>query len=185
MSKKAVIILADGFEDIEAVAPADVLCRAGIETITAGLNSKSVKGSRGGIRVEADVLLDDITDLPDAVILPGGLPGATGLSKSAKVGEFIKKMNQAGKIIAAICASPALVLTPLGVLDGKKATGYPGTEKNFTSAIRYVNDRVATDGNIITSQGPGTALEFSLEIVRRFAGDKKADELAQALLLKV
>jgi 4-methyl-5(b-hydroxyethyl)-thiazole monophosphate biosynthesis len=113
--KTALVILAEGFEEIEAIAPIDVLRRAGVRVTIAGVMNLQVKSSRN-IGVQADVLLKDVTELPDAVILPGGLPGATNLAKSKEVAELVKKMNLAGKLVAAICAAPAAVLVPLGIL---------------------------------------------------------------------
>lgn len=184
MAKTALVILAEGFEELEAIAPVDALRRAGVRVTIAGVTDLLVKGSRG-IALQADALLKDIMDLPDAVILPGGLPGAANLSKSPEVASFVKKMNSAGKLVAAICAAPAVVLAPLGILDGKKATCYPGCETDFSSKTAHLNERVVKDGNVITSQGPGSALEFSLEIVRDLAGDAMADLVRDKMLIQV
>lgn len=184
MPKTALVILAEGFEEVEAIAPVDVLRRAGVRVILAGVNSLTVKSSRG-IGVQADALLKDIKDLPDAVILPGGLPGAVNLAKSGEVAALVKKMNSAGKLVAAICAAPAAVLAPLGILDGKKATCYPGCEADFSNKIVHSKDRVALDGNIITSQGPGTALEFAFAIAARLVGKDMADDVRGKMLVKV
>src|SRR3989338_11700711 len=166
MSKKVLIILAEGFEEIEAVTPIDVLRRAGAEVTSAGLSGKVVSGAHG-IKFEADIPLDDYRDSPDAIILPGGMPGARNLAESKKVADFIKKMNSQKKIIGAICAAPALALSPTGVLDGKKATCYPGFESNFSKSVKFSQERVVTDGNVITSKGPGSALEFSVKLVEQ------------------
>ena len=183
MSKQALIVLAEGFEEVEAIAPIDVLRRAEIEVVMAGTNEKVIKSARN-VEITADITLDEVQGLPDAIILPGGFQGSTNLGASEELISLLKKMNQAGKIIAAICAAPALALTPAGVLDGKKATCYPGCEAKFKEATTHVKDRVKVDGNVITSQGPGTALEFSLEIVKQLAGEEKASELKEALLIK-
>jgi protein deglycase len=183
MPKTVLVILAEGFEEIEAIAPVDVLRRAGVRVILAGVNSLTVKSSRN-VGVQADALLKDIKDLPDAVILPGGLPGAANLAKSGEVAKLIKQMNAAGKLVAAICAAPAAVLAPLGILDGKKATCYPSCEADFSSKILHSKERVVTDGNIITSQGPGTALEFALVIAARLAGQEMADTVRGKMLVK-
>ncbi len=184
MAKTAVVVLAEGFEEIEAVAPIDVLRRAGVRVTIAGLCAKNVKSSRG-VWVQADQLFEEIKDLPDAVILPGGLPGATNLAGSAGLAAFLKKMNGAGKLIAAICAAPAAVLAPLGILDGKKATCYPGCETDFSSKTIHSKESVVKDGNLVTSRGPGTALEFALEIVRELAGAEMAGTLREKMLVKV
>lgn len=183
--KKVLVVLAEGFEEIEAVTPIDVLRRAGFEvTIAAVGSSKSVKGSHG-IRLEADLLLKDIKETPDAVVMHGGIPGAENLAKSKEFTELLSKMKKEGRLIAAICAAPALVLAPAGILEGKKATCYPGYEKELIAGKAIFSpERVVVDGHVITSRGPGSALEFSLEIVRSLADDKTADKLAKALLAK-
>ncbi len=183
MQKTALVILAEGFEEIEAIAPVDVLRRAGVRVTLAGVSSLTVKGSRD-TGVQADVLLKDIKDLPDAVILPGGLPGATNLAKSGEVARLVKQMSVAGKLVAAICAAPAVVLAPLGILDGKKATCYPGCESDFSGKTVHSKERVVVDGNIITSQGPGTALEFALAITVRLVGQEIADTVRNKMLIK-
>jgi len=183
MSKTVLVILAEGFEEVEAVASIDVMRRAGLRVTIAGVTDLLVKGSRK-IGVQADALLKDIKDFPDAVVLPGGLPGATNLAKSEEVVKLIKKMNSAGRLVAAICAAPAAVLAPLGILDGKKATCYPGCESDFSPRTVYLQDRVVKDGNVITSQGPGSALEFGLEIVRDLVGNETADLVRDKMLVK-
>lgn len=184
MPKTALVILAEGFEEVEAIAPVDLLRRSGVRVTLAGVNSLIVKSSRN-IGVQADVMLKDIQDLPDAVILPGGLPGATNLAKSEEVATLVKKMSAAGKFVAAICAAPAVVLAPLGILDGKKATCYPGCEADFSKKIIYSQERVVVDGNIITSQGPGTALEFAFEIAARLVGKEMAENVRGKMLIRV
>lgn len=183
MIKKAVVVLAEGFEEVEAIAPVDVLRRAGVRVTLVGLNSLTVKSSRN-ISVQADVLLKDIKELPDAVILPGGMPGSTNLSNSPETGEFLKKMHAAKKMIAAICAAPATVLEPLGILNSRKATCYPGCETEFSNKVTYVNERVVVDGPLITSQGPGTALEFALAIVRGLVGKDMAETLREKMIIR-
>ena len=183
MPKKVLVILADGFEEIEAITPVDVLRRAGLEVTLAGLSGKMITGAHG-IKFQADITLDEYKDQPDAVVLPGGMPGAKNLGESKKVSEIVKRMNQQKKIVGAICAAPALILAPAGILDGKKATCYPGFENNFSSSVEFSNERVVVDGNIITSRGPGSALEFALELVELLAGKEKAKALTEGLLVK-
>lgn len=181
MRKEALVILAEGFEEIEAVTPVDVLRRAGVNTVMAGLRSKNVRGSRR-IVYTADVLLSEYKGSPDVLILPGGVEGADNLHKSPFVTEWIAKMNQAGKWIAAICAAPAVVLAPTGVLDGRKATCYPGYEKGWGALIQHQAGAVVVDQNTITSQGPGTALDFSLAIVEKLFDRATATDLAQKMV---
>ena len=181
MSKKAVVILAEGFEGIEAVTPIDILRRAGIDVTVAGLGSNTVKGARG-IVITADKQLDGKDTGYDACILPGGLPGATNLASSDIVNDIIKTMASDGKTVAAICASPTVVLSPAGVLSGRAATCYPGIEDGFAPDVTRKTDPVVADGNIITSRGPATALLFSLAIVEDLCGKDTADKIRKATL---
>ena len=182
MRKTVVIILAEGFEEIEAVTPIDVLRRAGVEVITAGLGKRDVKSSRG-IPMVADVTLESLSSLPDMVILPGGLPGAENLKSSTVVSGFIQKMKKADRWIAAICASPGLVLAKEGVLDGKKATCYPGYEKDFPASAQFSEQAVVSDGKVVTSRGPGTAFAFSFELVKILVDEAMARKLKDAMLV--
>ena len=182
MQKKALIILAGGFEEIEAITAIDMLRRAGIETITAGINDIKVQGSHG-ITVIADKTLAAIKGDFDACVLPGGMPGAINLASSEKVKSILKEMNNNGKIIAAICAAPAIVLAPLGILKNRTATCFPGMQKNLTPETIYKEDSVIIDGNIITSRGPGTALLFALAIVEQLSGKETCRELKKAVVI--
>ncbi len=183
MAKKALVVLAEGFEEIEAIAPIDILRRAGIRVTVVGLNDRHVKSSRN-LTVQADILLKDLAEDMDAVILPGGMPGATHLARSVELAVLVKKMGKEGKVVAAICAAPAAVLAPLGILDGKKATCYPGCEADFSKSTVYSKESVVVDGNLITSRGPGTALEFSLEIVRHLVGKEMVEILCEKMIIK-
>ena len=183
MAKTVLVILADGFEEIEGVTPIDVLRRAGLQVTVAGLTGRSATGAHG-VKFQTDVALDEYQELPDAVVLPGGMPGAQNLGSSQKVTEFIKKMNSQKKVIGAICAAPALALAPAGILNGKRATCYPGFEKNFPPSVSFSNERVVVDDNVITSCGPGSALEFSLGLVERLVGKEKARALEEGLLAR-
>ena len=147
----------------------------------AGLSGREVKGAHG-IKISADVLLKDAAQDIDALILPGGSPGAENLAKSKELAGLIIKMFKAQKIIAAICAAPSLVLDPTGILENKKATCFPGMENLFSARVKFLKDRVVRDGNLITSRGPGTAMAFSLAIVEALAGKKTADTLKQKIL---
>jgi 4-methyl-5(b-hydroxyethyl)-thiazole monophosphate biosynthesis len=178
MEKTALIVLADGFEEIEAVTPIDLLRRAGITVIVAGLSTLEVRGSHG-ITVRAETLLGRISSLPDALVLPGG-PGHKSLLQSAAVLEFVNKTFSAGKLCAAICAAP-VVFGRAGILANKRATCFTGEEDKLGGAI-FVEDNVVADGNIITSRGAGTAVPFSLEIVAWLAGREKAEAVATAIV---
>lgn len=181
MNKKAVIILAIGFEEIEAVTVIDILRRAGIEIIIAGVDGINITGSHG-ITIVTDRKLSDLKPVFDVVILPGGMPGSLHLHNSRNVNDFIKKMNLRGALIAAICAAPSVVLAPTGLLANKTATCYPGDQVDFGKDIRYKNDKVVIDGNIITSQGPGTAFEFAFAIVEKLIGAEAVKKLRKRAL---
>ncbi len=182
--KKALLILADGFEEIEAVTPIDLLRRAGIVVLVAALgNDTSVQGARG-ITVDADYSLSEIENDFDALILPGGRNGAEKLANSKIVLSLIEDMNKEGKLIAAICASPAIVLGKTTVLSGKRATCYPGCGGDFKSDVIYVEDPVVIVDNIITSRGPGTASDFSLAIIKVLLDDNSAVNISRQTLFE-
>jgi 4-methyl-5(b-hydroxyethyl)-thiazole monophosphate biosynthesis len=190
MAKKALIFLAEGFEEVEAVTPIDYLRRAGIEVTIVSVGSGEIVTGSHGIPVKTDTTLGDVAKqgraVPaswDAVVLPGGLPGANNLADSAAVGSFVKEMAVAGKWVCAICASPAVVLTPLGLLEGRKFTCYPGMEKTVSGA-HWSGDRVVIDGNVITSRGAGTAGDFAAAIIGRLVSEEAAETIRRAVLLK-
>ncbi len=183
MKKTVLIVLADGFEEIEAVTPIDVLRRAGLEVIVAGVGKREITGAHN-ITVETDLMIEQYQGSPDAVVLPGGMPGAENLSQSEALKDLLQKMRKPGKLIGAICASPAVVLAPTGILDGKKATCFPGFDNDLGPKVKFVTDRVVTDGQVVTSRGPGTAMEFSLELVSQLVSAEKAEQLAQKMVVK-
>jgi len=179
---KILIPLAEGFEEIEAVTNIDVLRRAGLDVITAGIGSKNIEGDHG-IKVEADTVISEIdtADL-DAVVLPGGMPGAANLRDSNKLRNIIKKLNEENKLCAAICAAP-IVFEAAGILDGRKATSYPGYDKDMTSC-NYQEDRVVIDGNLITGRGAGVAVEFAMTLVEYLLDKETKEELQKSMLVK-
>jgi protein deglycase len=181
MGKRAVVFLAEGFEEIEAVTQIDVLRRAKIDVTVVGIGSTSIKGARG-IIVQADIKIDQLDYTPDVAIFPGGMPGAENLASSCEVRNLIRDMDEQGKLIAAICAAPAVLLAPLGILAGKTATCYPGMESTFSTNVSYSEETVVQDGNLITSQGVGTALEFALTILANLAGKDVAEMIGQKML---
>lgn len=183
MKKTVLVPLADGFEEIEAVTPIDILRRAELDVIVAGVGKKEVTGSRG-LKVFADTTIEEFHGLPDAVVLPGGAQGASNLKRSPAVADLLARMKGEGRLIAAICASPAVVLAGSGVLEGKKATCYPGYEKNFGPGTTFSDARVVVDGRVITSRGPGTAMEFALDLVRALVDDATAERLRAALVAR-
>ena len=183
MRKKVLVILAEDFEEMEAIIIIDILRRAGIEVVAASCGQQTVKGSRG-IFVRADALLEDIEHPFDAVVLPGGMPGAKNLAENNEVINILKNYHDRGKVVAAICASPAYALLKSGVLKGKKATCYPGFENYFGDDIEYLEDDVVVEGNVITSRGPGTAFCFSLAVVEKLIGSEMAEDVKKNALIK-
>jgi len=189
MGKKVLTFLAEGFEEVEAITPIDYLRRTGVEvTVAAITTEKQVKGSHG-ISLVADTTvaaLEQAGQLSvvswDGVFVPGGMPGASNLAACAPVGNFYKAMNDAGRIIAAICASPAVFLAPLGLLEGKEFTCYPGMEKQVSGG-KWLTDKVVVDGNLVTSRGPGTAVTFALALVELFTGKDAVKSLCESALL--
>ncbi|MFH0839558.1 MAG: DJ-1 family glyoxalase III [Candidatus Omnitrophota bacterium] len=181
MKKKIAVLLADGFEEIEAVNVIDVLRRAGLDVAIVGVGASVIKGSRG-INIKPDIDIASYNDLPDAIVLPGGMGGVQNLAATPKVSSLIKELNQKGKVIAAICAAPPYVLLPLGILEGKKATCYPGCGEKFGKNIIRGEGNVVIDGNIITSKGPGTAMEFALALVEVLCGKNVKDTVSKNLL---
>jgi len=176
MPKKALVILADGFEETEAITPIDILRRAGMDVTIAFIGKTSVKGAHD-INILADKNINEVDTDFDVCVLPGGMPGAANLAASGKVQNIIREMDKNKKLIAAICASPAIVLGPMGILKNKTATCYPGMENQFDSDVEFREEKVVVDGNIITSRGVGTSLLFSLSIVEYLFGKELRDNL--------
>jgi len=189
MDKKVLIFLANGFEEVEAVTPIDYLRRAGISvTITAITEQKAVTGARG-ITLVTDTTITELLKSElftpaswDGVIVPGGIPGASNLAACKPAGNFFKEMNAAGKIIGAICASPSAFLAPLGLLEGKRFTCYPGWEKQVNCGT-WLEENVVVDGNLITSRAVGTAADFSLALIESLVGKDAVNTLRKAALL--
>jgi protein deglycase len=178
MDKNAVIILADGFEEIEAITPVDILRRADINVTITGLSSLEVKGSHG-ILIKTDMLLNNFSELYDVLILPGG-PGYKNLLASQKVLDMIKYAFVHQRICAAICAAPT-IFGRAGILTGKKATCFPGMESGLTGAT-FVEKDTVVDQNVITSRGAGTAIGFALEIVSCLKNREAAKNTAEKIV---
>lgn len=180
-SKRVVVFIADGSEEVEAVTPIDFLRRAGIEVIVAGVSTLEVTGGHA-VRITADVLAEDVPGDVDAVVVPGGMPGAANIAANEAATTLIRRAFADGKLIAAICAAPAVVLEPAGVLSGKRFTCFPGFEERVSSGT-FSTDRVVRDGTVITSRGAGTACEFSVEVIRYLLGDGAATEVHDRTLV--
>lgn len=182
--KKVYVILADGFEEMEMVTPVDLLRRAGIDCQTVSITGKqTVKGARG-IPVEADKLFsDDILKQADGIVLPGGMPGTLGLMEHQALRKGIVEHFHNQKLVAAICAAP-MILADLGILEGKKATIYPGMEKELKGACPS-EEPVCIAGNIITSRGAGTAIAFSLAIIEHILDSQTAAGVRDSIVYAV
>lgn len=179
---KVLVPLAEGFEELEAVTIIDLLRRAGFEVITAGLDDQPVRASRNTI-VIPDTSLDQVMqDEFDLIALPGGLPGADNLRDDENIQTLIKQQHQTGKKIAAICAAPK-ALVSAGILDGRTITCYPGAlDHEPVSGINISSDSVVIDGNITTSRGPGTAMDFALTLIEQLADKKLSNSVAAGLV---
>jgi len=175
------IFLAEGFEEIEALCPLDIMRRAGLEVRTVGIGGRSVTGAHG-ITVTADIADSEYPadSSPNLVFLPGGMPGTLNLAKSELVINAIKKADSERKYIAAICAAPS-ILGDMGMLKGKEAICYPGFEDRLVGA-RISEKRVVRDERIITAAGMGVALDMGLEIVRLLCGHEKAKDIRHSVI---
>ena len=179
--KKILVFLADGFEEIEALSVVDVLRRSGLKCDLCSIKDEYVRGTHD-IIVKSDCIIDDVNqDDYDAIVLPGGLPGADNLLDK-RVKEMALKFNNEGKIVAAICAAPQ-TLEAFGLLDDKKCTSYPGFIKG-RDKVNYLEDQiVVVDKNIITSRGPATALEFAFKILEELGYTEKAKTIKEEMLV--
>ena len=194
--KKVIVMLADGFEEIEALAPVDLLRRAGIEVVTVG--AELVKGSRG-ISVATDMRVKDFLEdcnkngLPDAIVVPGGLNGTKNLAACKKANDLILKMWKEKKLVCAICAAPVIVLSPLGILKNKHFTCYPSMENDFAEFAGnnweekvlgsvHHTENVVIDENLITSRGAGTALDFSFAIIQALCGKEIMEQVKKSIV---
>lgn len=174
--------LAEGCEELEAVTILDLLVRAGIHVVSAGLREGPVKCSRGTVIIP-DLDLDSALKQEfDMIVLPGGLPGADHLDHDPRIRTLLLSMSASSKFIAAICAAPK-VLASAGLLDNKQATSYPGVIDTMDiTGLQYSTHAVVCDGTVITSRGPGTAMDFALELIEILAGHQKRHEVEAALV---
>lgn len=180
MKKRALIILADGFEEIEAITPIDLMRRAEIEVTIAGLGKKEITGAHG-ITIPCDTTVAEIHLQPfHAVILPGGNPGTTNLLNSDQVLEIVRSNFRENSLTAAICAAPQ-ILDKTGVLNGKSFTCYPGVETNITHGT-FKNDPVIVDGNCITARSAGNSVQFGLEIITALVGKSVSDQVKEKIV---
>lgn len=174
------LFLADGFEETEAVATADIIRRAGLSVLLCSIGDRLVTGAHG-IKIRADLTVNDcdFSDM-DAVVLPGGMPGTLNLSKCDTITELLNRQNKNKKLIAAICAAPT-ILANLGILKGKTATVYPSFKEEIVKKGAIFSEDPVICENIITANGPDTAIEFGLLIVQYFCGDERRVQIENAL----
>ena len=176
------MLLGTGFEETEAIAPLDLLRRAGVDVMTVGLNGLVIRGSHG-ICVEADMEIGDVDFKNlEMIVLPGGLGGVASIRGCKAAMEAVRKTWEDGKYTAAICAGPT-VLADLGITDGKRATCYPGCEGQMGSAI-MVNEAAVTDGKLLTGTSAGCAIPFGLALIAALKGQAEADRIAQQIVIR-
>ena len=178
--------LSNGFEDIEALAPVDILRRGGLEVKTVSITGEQMVETTHGIKLMTDLRIEDIADFSDvdAMLLPGGLPGATNLNKHRMLREILLEQYNQGRIVAAICAAP-LVLGSIGILEGKRATCYPGFENDEKYHGTYTAAPLQQDGKIVTANGAGNAMTFALYLLAALQGEEKALEVARSIQMKL
>ena len=183
MTKTALVAIAEGSEEIEAVTIIDVLRRAGVEVTVDSVGTNQITGAHG-IVITADCSIDSCVDSSwDLIALPGGIPGAEHLAASQPLEALLRAQAERGALYGAICAAPALVLGSKGLLQGKTVTGHPMFQQNMDAKELNSESRVVVDGNCITSQGPGTSLDFALELVEQLCGLVKREEVGAPMVL--
>lgn len=183
MAKKAAIMIGEGFEPVEAVAPADALRRGGVEVaLISVMGQLDVEGAQG-IEMATGALVEDV-DLSDfdLVVVPGGSVGVDNLAACKPLGDHLRCRMAEGGLVASICAGP-MVLNGLGLLEGRKAVCYPGCQADFPNGVYQPALDVCVDGNLVTATGPGTALPFAIEALRAVAGDEMAESVAEGMLV--
>lgn len=177
------VLLGTGFEEVEAIAPIDLMRRAGIEVKTVGITGKTVCGSHK-IPVEADILPEEMDlDAMEMIVLPGGLGGVASARASQPALDALRYGWEHGKFVAAICAGPT-VLADLGITDGKKATCYPGCESQMGSALMQKNAAALRDGRLITGTSAGCAIPFALELIKTLRGEEAAQTIARQIVIR-
>ena len=179
--KKVCVLLAEGFEDVEALTVSDIMRRANVTCDLVSVKEKSVKSSHGVV-IEADKIFDEEMDY-DLVVLPGGMPGASNLRDDERVIRFLKKQNKSNKLIGAICAAP-IVLGRAGLTEGLQMTSYPGFEDELPNCD-YLEEAVVVDKNIITSRGPATAMAFAYKLLEKLGYAHEVEGIASGMLYRM
>lgn len=178
---KAYIFLANGFEEVEALGTVDILRRGGVDVKTVSINDDTAVTSAHGVTISADITFNQAgLDNADLLILPGGMPGATNLNAHKGVCDALLKQNERGGRIAAICAAP-MVLGGLGLLNGRRATCYPGFEK-YLDGAEYTGELFVTDGNITTGEGPAATFPFAYELLATLTDESTAHNVAEGMM---
>jgi 4-methyl-5(b-hydroxyethyl)-thiazole monophosphate biosynthesis len=178
--KSVLVPLANGSEELEAVTVLNILRRAGIEAVSASLDGHPIRGSRGTMLIPDTALDEALKRDFDMVVLPGGQPGTNNLKSDARIIRLLQHMAKNGRYVCAICAAPS-IMAAAGLLDGKRATSFPGALDAFPKVSRQPQT-VVEDGKLITSRGPGTAMDFALTLVERLSGKAKRDEVEAGLV---
>lgn len=184
MAKSVVVFLADGCEPLEVVAPVDALRRGGVDVVLASVKDDLAVRAAQAVTLQADAPLSalDLTGF-DMAVVPGGSVGVENLGRNARVVAELTRRMEAGEPVAAICAGP-MVLARAGLLNGRRATCYPGCEEGWPAGVYQPDTDVCVDDNLITATGPGTALPFGIQLLRTLEGDAAADEVAAGMLVK-
>jgi protein DJ-1 len=179
---RVLVVLAEGAEEMETTIVVDVLRRAGVEVVLAGLDGDGPVTCSRKVRIVPDLALDQATGRFDLLVLPGGAEGARRLAESAAIGELLRKRERAGESVAAICAAP-MALSRHAVFAGRSMTSHPSVADAVAQHGQQAPGNVVEDGNLVTSRGPGTAFDFALVLVRRLCGDAKVREVRQPMML--
>lgn len=182
--KKVCVMLAEGFEEIEALTVVDILRRGEIAVDMVSITEDEMITGAHGITVKADKTFSKMEGTVDCIVLPGGLPGTVNLKEKVELMEKVKKQYEEGRYIGAICAAPALILGELGLLQDKKATCYPQMEEHMKGAIYDDTKPVVQDGTIITSCSMGGAIAFSLQILECLSNKEKANQIRESLVIR-
>lgn len=186
MTKKVALFIENGSEELELIAPLDVMRRANLEVDVISANNEDFITSSHNVKIIADKKINEINNILDydAIVIPGGMPGSTLLRDNKKIIEFYQTMYNSGKLVAAICAAP-IVLSAAGITDDKEVTSYPGFDKEINYKNYNSDKAVVIDKNVITAQGPAVAILFGYEIVNYLLQDNTAEDVKQAMLVPV
>ena len=186
MTKKVALFIENGSEDLEFIAPLDIMRRANLEVDLISANNEDFITSSHNVKIIADKKINEVNNILDydAIVIPGGMPGSTLLRDNKKIIEFYQTMYNSGKLVAAICAAP-IVLSAAGITDDKEVTSYPGFDKEINYKNYNSDKAVVIDKNVITAQGPAVAILFGYEIVNYLLQDNTAEDVKQAMLVPV